>query len=331
MAERRRPVRSAAPRQRGVALLTVLLITALVTVLAVSMIERHRLAIAKTRQVLRWEQAFAYALGGESHARSLLRADLIEDEAEPPVDSLADRWAEAQAPFEIPDGEIELRIRDLSGLLNLNGTTDPAGRDRMKRLLTALELNPNLADAVADWIDEDQEISGGGGAEDGAYLIADPPYRSANGPFASVTELRLLPEMDEETWRRLVPFVAALPAGSRRINVNTAPGAVLAALAPGMTPENAAGYAFPEEPWTQPGELAGQEAGFAPELGMLAVQSRFFEVLVRAEYAGQTVTLRSRIYRDPETASTTVLSRDLGQRFASWSTLTDPAASEEEG
>lgn len=317
-------------RQRGVALLTVLLITALVTVIAISMVERHRLAIAKTRQVLRWQQAYAYALGGESHARSLLRADLFEDDAEPPVDSLADRWAEPRAPFEIAEGEIELRIRDLSGLLNLNGTTDPAGRDRLARLLTALDLDQNLADVVVDWIDEDLEVSGTG-AEDGAYLVAESPYRAANGPFASVSELRLLPEIDEDTWRRLVPYVSTLPPGVRRINVNTAPGPVLAALAPGMTPERAASYAFPEEPYTQPGELAGREAGFAPELGVIGVQSRFFEVLVRAAYAGQTVTLRSRIYRDPETAVTTVLSRDLGQRFATWTALTDPAASEEEG
>ena len=326
MAERRRPPR----RQRGVALLTVLLVTALVTVLAVGMVERHRLAIARTRQVLTWQQSLDYALGAESHARALLRADLLEDREDPPADSLLDRWAEPMAPFEIPSGEIELRIRDLTGLLNLNATVDPAGRDRLRRLLDALGLDPTLADAVADWIDEDLEPSGAGGAEDGAYLLAAPAHRSANRELASVTELRLLPGVDEETWLRLLPFVAALPGDTRRINVNTAPGPVLAALAPGMTPERAAAYAFPEEPWSQAGELVGREAGFAPELGMLTVRSRFFEVLVRAEHDGRTVTLRSRIHRDPETAATTVLDRDLGQRYDAWIERTDPGTPEED-
>jgi len=317
-------------RQRGVALLTVLLITALVSILAVSMIERHRLAIARTQQLVGYQQALAYALGAERRARSLLRADREEDSNDPPIDSRQDRWAEIEEPFEIPAGEIEIHIRDLSGLLNLNNTGDLASRDRLRRLLTALGMETALADAIGDWVDGDEKISGTGGAEDGTYLLEEPPYRAGNGPLASVSELRLLPEMDEETYKRLLPFVSALPPGARRINVNTAPGPVLAALAPSMTPEAAGAYAFPEEPYTQPGELVGQEAGFAPEQGMIAVASRFFEVLVRAEFGGQTVTLRSRVFRDPETAQTTVLSRDLGQRFATWVADTDPVAFEEE-
>ena len=317
-------------RQRGVALLTVLLITALVSILAVSMIDRHRLAIARTQQLVGHQQAFAYALGAERHARSLLRADREEDSNDPPIDSRADRWAEIKEPFEVPFGKIEIHVRDLSGLLNLNNTGDLASRDRLRRLLTALAVDAALADAIGDWVDGDEELSGTGGAEDGTYLLKEPPYRAGNGPFASVSELRLLPEVDEETYRRLLPFVATLPSGVRRINVNTAPGPVLAALAPGMTPEAAGAYAFPTEPYAQPGELVGQEAGFAPEQGMIAVASRFFEIIVRAEFGGQTVTLRSRVYRDPETAQTTVLSRDLGQRFATWVADTDPVALEED-
>ena len=317
-------------RQRGVALLTVLLITALVSILAVSMIDRHRLAIARTQQLVGHQQAIAYALGAERYARSLLRADREEDSNDPPIDSRTDRWAEIEAPFEVAAGEIEIHVRDLSGLLNLNNTGNLASRDRLRRLLAALAVDTALADAIGDWVDGDEEISGTGGAEDGSYLLKEPPYRAGNGPLASVSELRLLPEMDEDTYKRLLPFVSALPPGARRINVNTAPGPVLAALAPSMTPEAAGAYAFPTEPYKQPGELVGQEAGFAPEQGMIAVASRFFEVIVRAEFGGQTVTLRSQVFRDPETAQTTVLSRDLGRRFATWMADTDPLAFEEE-
>jgi general secretion pathway protein K len=309
-------------RQRGVALLTVLLIGALAIVVAVSMISRAQLAIAKTRQVVYQDQALAYALGVEHWFRGLLRDDALDDEASPPVDGVGDRWW-APSVFEIEQGRLEVRVRDLSGRLNLNAVDDPAGRDRFRRLLATLGLDAALADALADWIDDDLEVSGVG-AEDGTYLVAEPPHRAANRPMATVGELRLLPEVDAAVFARLLPHVAALPPGIRRVNVNTATPAVLAALAPGMDAQRAAGYALPETPWRQAGELIGQEAGFAPEAGVLTTTSRYFELLVRAEYAGRTVTLRSIVHRDPETGRTEVVRRDLSRRFATWATVPEP-------
>lgn len=310
-------------RQGGVALLTVLLITALAVVLVTSMISRQRLSIAKTRQVVHTDQALVNALGAETWVRGLLHADLVEDEATPPVDGIGDRWYEPGTDFEVEGGVIEIRVRDLSGLLNLNAVDDAAGRDRLGRLLTNLGLDPGLAGAVADWTDGNLETSTLG-AEDGAYLVETPPYRAANRPFASVTELRLLAGIDAETYERLVPYVAALPAGMRRVNVNTAPAPVLGALAPGLDPDRAADLALPGTPWPQVGELVGREAAFAPETGVLATASRFFEVLVRAEFGDRAVTLRSIVHRDPETARTRVLARDLGRRFASWARAPAP-------
>lgn len=307
-------------RQQGVALLTVLLVAALATILAVSMISRQHLSIAATRQVTYGQQALEYALGAETWVRGLLRADREEDKANPPVDSLADRWAAPEAGFDLDNGHIEVRVRDLGGLLNLNAVNDAAGVDRMGRLLSVLGLDSSLARAVRDWTDDDLEPETGG-AEDGQYLLQDPPYRAANAPFASVTELRLLPGMDEATYRRLLPFVAALPPSVRRINVNTAPGAVLAALAPGMEPARIAGYAEPDPPWSDPRDLLAREAGFAPEAGVLATRSDWFEVLVRADYGGRSVTLRSIIQRDPDSGLTTVVRRDLGRHFETWARL----------
>ncbi|HSG91434.1 MAG TPA: type II secretion system minor pseudopilin GspK [Pseudomonadales bacterium] len=305
------------PRQRGVALLTVLLVAALASVLAVSMITRQHLSIAKTRQVVHGQQALEYALGAETWVRGLLRADLEEDESVPPVDSLADRWAQTEAPMEIDNGALQIRVRDLGGRLNLNAVNDAAGVDRLGRLLSALGLDPLLAERVRDWTDEDQEVAGSG-AEDGRYLLEAPSYRTANAPFASVTELRLLAELDEEAYLRLLPHVAALPPAVRRINVNTATGAVLAALAPGMDAQRMAAYTQPEAPWSTPQELIAREVGFAPEAGVLATRSDWFEVLVRADYGSQSVTLRSIVHRDPETGRTHVVGRDLGQHFDSW-------------
>lgn len=311
--------------QRGVALITVMLVAALASVLAITMLGRQHLSIAKTRQVVYSQQALEQALGAEAWVQALLRRDLEEDTEQPPVDGLTDSWATLgadSAPLELEAGSLEIRVRDLSGLLNLNAVVDAAGVDRMKRLLDVLGIDQALAEAIRDWIDEDQEVQAGG-AEDGRYLVQDPPYRTANAPFTSVTELRLLPGVDADVHARLMPFVAALPTGFRRVNVNTAPGPVLAALAPGGEPERIMAFAAPDPPWADATELIAREVAFTVEAGVLATRSRFFEVLIRAEHGGQRVTLRSRVYRDPETGRTIVTGRDLARNFDRWGRLPD--------
>jgi len=304
-----------ASKQRGVALLTVLLVTALASVILVQLLGRHHLSVAYTRQALHGQQALSYALGAESWVRHLLYLDRVQDDRSPPVDSLEDNWAEPKAPFELDDGSVEIQVRDLEGLFNLNSIDgDPAAQERFKRLLTALELEPSLADQLLDWIDVDEEVQGLGG-EDGVYLLQEAAYRTANGPIASVSEIRLLATMDAEQYARLAPFVTALPAAAGLININTAPAPVLAALAPAMDPVQAGSYARPQTPWLLPGDLTGQEAGFAPEVGVMTTQSRLFEASILVRYGTQRLLLRSLIHRDQESGLTKVLRRSFGGRF----------------
>lgn len=313
-------------RQRGVALLTILLVAALASVMLVQLLSRHHLSVAYTRQALHSQQALSYALGAESWVRHLLHRDRLQDDRSPPVDSLEDAWTEPEVPFEVAGGGIEIRVRDLEGLFNLNSIDgDPAALERFRRLLSALELEATLADVLLDWIDVDEEVSGLG-AEDGVYLLEDPPYRTANTAVASVSELRLLANMDAEQYDRLAPFVTALPAAAGLININTAPAPVMAALAPGMDPVQAGSYARPQTPWLLPGDLIGQEAGFAPEAGVMTTQSRLFEVSILVRHGTQRLLLRSLIHRDPETGLTRVLRRSLGGRFEP-----DPHADSDEG
>ncbi len=298
--------------QRGIALLTVLLVAALASVILAQLLGRHHLSVAYTRQALHAQQAMGYALGAEAFIRHLLHADRIDDDRNPPVDSLEDAWAEPQAPFEIDGGSIEIRVRDLEGLFNLNSIdADPAAQERLRRLLAALELEPTLADVILDWIDADEEVHGLG-AEDPTYLLESPAYRTANAPMASASELRLLANFEPEQVERLLPFVTALPTEADVININTAPGPVLAALAPNMDPIQAGRYAHPLTPWQLPGDLIGQEAGFAPEAGSMTTQSRVFEARILVVYGTQRLMLRSVIHRDTETGLTRVLGRRFG-------------------
>lgn len=217
-------------RQRGVALVVAVLLVALATLIVASLIDTTDLAFARTRNLMREQQAHAYARGLETWALDGLRRDHNE---EPGVDSNSDLWARPLPPFDVPGGQLAGRLRERNGCFNLNhlvanGVADPIARRRFDRLLRALKLAPDLADAVVDYADGDGEPAPRG-AEDMAYLIANPPRRAANQAFAHVSELRLVRGVDAEVFGTLEVHVCANPAESP-INLNAATPAVLMGL-----------------------------------------------------------------------------------------------------
>jgi general secretion pathway protein K len=218
-------------RQRGVALLIALLAVALAVVLIASLLDRGELAYARTRNAVRAAQAAAYAEGLEAYAAQVLMRD---SESDPGLDTLADAWAVPLPPQEVPAGRISARMTDLNGCFNLNNLQPDsvhAGvwRKRMENLLIALELDPSLAGAMVDWLDQDTSVDSEGGAEDNVYLAQPIPYRTANQNFVHVSELRLVRGIGNEVFARLAPEVCALPPGTS-INLNTASTAVLMSL-----------------------------------------------------------------------------------------------------
>jgi general secretion pathway protein K len=206
--------------QRGIALIVALLVLALATVLIAGLLDRGELTAARTRNVLRAEQAQAYSMGMEAYAASVLVKDNQDT-----TDSNSDIWAVPLAPVPVPGGMISAKMRDLNGCFNLNNlvtgdSIDAQWKLRLDRMLVVLKLDPTLSAAIADWIDSGGEV-GNGGAEDGNYLAQPVPYRAANRPFAHVSELRLVRGVTDEVYARLAPHVCALPVVTK-ININTA-------------------------------------------------------------------------------------------------------------
>jgi general secretion pathway protein K len=212
-------------RQRGIALLIALLTVALAAVLIASLLDRGELALARTRNVLRSEQADAYAQVLEAYAAQVLLKDLDD----PDEDSNTDIWAAPLPPQQVPGGMILASMRDLNGCFNLNnlGDVDHDGiwLKMFVRLLNARGVDPGIATAVQQW------LGGGDGADvtDSYYLAQPVPYRSAQRPFTHVSELRLVRGVTSEVYAELAPYVCALPAGTP-INVNTASVPVLQTL-----------------------------------------------------------------------------------------------------
>jgi general secretion pathway protein K len=220
--------------QQGVALITALLVVALATIAAVAMTTRQQIDIYRTANIINGEQAYLYALGGESWVKRIL---LRDNNA---TDSLQDEWAIPLPPLDIPGGAIQGYVEDLQGRFNLNNLVKDGKASTediifFERLLRILELSPELAQGVVDWIDSDMEAQQPDGAEDNAYLGKTPAYRTSNTLFSSPTELRLLAGFNNsyQEYQKLLPYISTLPIRTP-ININTAPLPILMALVDGL-------------------------------------------------------------------------------------------------
>jgi general secretion pathway protein K len=219
-------------RQRGVALITAVLLVALATLLAVRLAREGALDQRRTATTLMLEQARQYALGAEAWASETLREDAARNEQ----DDFTEDWAQPVPRLPITGGTLSGQMEDMQGRFNLNslvradGTADPAAIETFERLLDRLQLDVKWARLFADWLDADTVPDFQRGAEDVVYLAQNPPYRAANGAVSSTSELLALPGFSIAEFRALAPHVAALPVDVKRINLCTATPAVLASL-----------------------------------------------------------------------------------------------------
>ena len=237
---------SAAPRrdrqsQRGVALLTALLITALCAMIAAGVALSNRHWLAQASHSAHTDQAVEYALGMEN----LARLSLFHDAQANAHDGLTDLWAETLPPLPIEGGQAQGRVLPLDGRLNLNDLLindriNSVQLTRMQRLWRHADIDPAILNAILDWLDQDAEVRAPGGGEDVSYALAVPPYRAANQPFSHLAELRLIAGVDDAVFDTLSRVVSVLPQNTQ-LNINVAPDAVIASLADALSPQAVAG------------------------------------------------------------------------------------------
>ncbi|MDQ1342537.1 MAG: ral secretion pathway protein, partial [Pseudomonadota bacterium] len=184
----RPPRRAARRRQRGVALITAVLMVALATMLAVDVSFRGALDQRRSATLFALDQSFEIALGAEAWAADFLKQDLQESQ----TDHLGETWARPLPPLPIDGGTVEGRLEDLQGRFNVNnlvladGTTNPDAVKQLERILAVLEIEPTWAAAIADWIDQDAQPGFPDGAEDSVYTGQAPPHLTANMPVTRV-------------------------------------------------------------------------------------------------------------------------------------------------
>lgn len=215
---------------RGVALITAMLITALASMVAAGLAWDSALDLRRTVVSLDRDQALQIALGAESWLELILKDD------DATVDNLGEIWASELPGLPIDGGEVYGVVEDLQGRFNINNLIDQNGGanqealEQFRRLLTALGLDPRFAGITLDWIDPDQQAGFPDGAEDAIYTGFIPPYRTPNQPISSVSELAAIEGIDKASLDILLPHITALPGIDIPINVNTATPFVLQSL-----------------------------------------------------------------------------------------------------
>lgn len=278
--------------QRGVALLSVLLVMSLALLLTAGMLRSHQLMLQGTARQLHQMQLRQLALSAEAWAKVTLEAFDDERQRVHP----AQQWAHIRWPFATDGAQISLHIEDLSGRFNINallgeGQVDAVARQRWLRLLGSQGL--------------------------------EPLELPATGAVKELSQLRVLPGIDGEFLRRLEPWVVALPSDAA-LNINTAPAQVLAMLegvslatAHALVAQRPSdGYAsvqaFTHDPLI---------AGLGLNSQGLGIGSRWFRVSVEVSLGTSSLRMASEVERELKTGRWRVVQRRFLPPISSESAL----------
>lgn len=293
--------------EKGIALLSVLLLVAVLSALAVAVLDDIRFGLRRSANAESTGQAQWYALGAESLARARI-ARLSDANAN--RTSLEGDWNGRWLDFPIENGGIHARVSDATGCFNVNSVVQGASEQWQRRdiglrqfsaLLRGIGFSQrdasSLAETLADWIDSDNTRNTLG-AEDDAYMGAAPSYRTSGTLLSEVSELRAVRGFTPSSYARLRPFVCALPTAELSpINVNTLDpdkAVLLSALTEGALPVETArrvlaarpreGWASVDDFWQEPALADAVPSDAA--LNQVAVRTRYFRLDAEITYAG---------------------------------------------
>lgn len=245
-------------KKSGVALITVMLILSLATITAVSMVSRQNIDTHRSANILNFDQAIEITVYFENLVKKALDLHFNQlsrkSTSTTDIDNLKLILVAGRFIDEVNGGGVGAdndSFKDIQARFNLNSLVDAGGsvvplqRTRLDTLISNLKsdnlLDPNLnfIDALIDWIDQNQAVTGVNGAEDSVYSNFSPPYRTANQYMLDISELLLVNGMDYESYIILKDYVCVLDFAAA-LNINTAEPQVLRSLDARITKTDAA-------------------------------------------------------------------------------------------
>lgn len=310
---------------RGMALLITILVISLILVMTLRFNVSMRSSITNASNLQN-------GIALDNMAKSIFnsaRAILSVDAEESGFDTLHEDWANLEAAAGyfssfFSGGQGGMKITDHSGRLQINSLlkkTDDAWdineeqKEVWVNLLSREEFElaedevENIIEAVIDWLDEDDEPRGFGGAESSYYQGLDTPYGPRNGPMEFIEELLLVKGITDELYfgTEEIPGLASLvtPHGiDGKININTADAFVLGALSrdidQGMVDEM---LTFRDNEENDLGDIGWYKIVIPDDVDippvLITTSSSFFEILTEVVMGNMRKKLRGMVARGP--------------------------------
>lgn len=311
---------SALRKQKGVALLVVLILLVMMSALAAKISQQFCRNLQKThyqvsQQQLRWAMQ-----AQEKVVKDRLQAD-ASGESKPL--SLDGDWHQ---PLETrgEDYTVVSQVEDAQDCFNVNnllavekiaqGQNAPTVPEKPRReqiveqLLTESGLSQTNAEEVylqlVDYLDGDTTTAKEG-AETDAWAGVVPARQPANQMMRTIAEIKLLPAFPAAAYPKVSKLLCALPDSASKVDVNTLKpeqAALLAALFPGKLTEDDAARLIesrPETGWENRETFSKALEQTFPQLkddlpqvaDYLSINSRYF----RVNYTGNTDELTLRV------------------------------------
>ena len=312
---------------RGVALIVVILMVSVIIALTVEFNRSTRDGLYGTANLSDGIRLYYVAKSGFNGGQALLSEDQNN------FDALTETWARlellsAQSEGFFRQGSFQVLIEDEAGKIPINkliagNAYNAPVKDLLVRLLSLPEFKleagrvSEIVDAIKDWLDKDDEVTGLG-AEGSYYRSLANPYAAKNGFLDCIDELLMVRGVTKELYYGTKETPALKECltvyGEGAININTAPKLVLRALSPDLSVENIAkmdiyrrteGNDLADVNWYR--RIPGLQ-GINMSYSLLTVKSSYFTVISTGMLGKMKQTVTGTIKRGQERGAAELIS-----------------------
>lgn len=287
-------------KTRGSALLSALAIMALIAIIATTIMVQLQMRIKQTLWGIQKDTMYlsldAVTLWGMD---TLLNPDFDGHHADNrgKVGVFPKRYQNI-TPNVITTGQ----MYDLQSRLNINNLVDDGYRPVFFYLFTQQSgtENPNLQlarmESIIDWL-KPADPSRGKDNNIDYYLHQKPPMLPSHFNMQDISELNLVSGMNEKVLRAISPYITALPEVTK-INIFTAPKAVIKAIQPDITPDGLEHFMEIRDTLSEPEYDIHPliEKYHIPE-GLITLESQYFLIIGSVIYQGKHLTQYSVLKR----------------------------------
>jgi len=293
-------------RARGAAIVVAMLLAALAATIAAALLWQQQRWAGDYERRRDQVQAQVLAMAGVQWARQIL----FDTTRGSNITHLGQPWAFKLPPTPIENGSVSGYIVDAQSRINIDnigagGNAPVSTGAALQRLFGVLGVPTSLLNAITDWVDADDQVTPGGGAEDPYYRAQSVPGLAANAPVRRVAELLAVRGADAPTLTRLRGFIEAVD-GPVQINVNTAPPEVLMAAIDGLDAAGAAALVATraQTPFSSVADFRTRLQGRQLKVDetLLTVRSDWFVVTIEARQ-GDTLARARAVIRRSSTAT----------------------------